>query len=146
MPGSDPGPSADLFVRDLDDLPEGRHRSGLHRLAVDRTAADVAGTLAAAGWRTLAVTLGPDTDKGGVIAGLAVAGSFPGWVGANWDGLQDALRDLSWAPADGYCVLIDGWDGFAVRARADAAVLRSILAESARWWDSAGTPFHVLLR
>ncbi|MEL7208573.1 MAG: barstar family protein [Actinomycetota bacterium] len=146
MPGSDRGPGGDLYVRAIDDLVDGRHRNGLHRLAVDRPAADVAGTVGAAGWRTFAVTVDASTTKGGVLAALAAAAGFPEWVGPNWDGLQDALRDLSWAPADGFVALIDGWDDFAVAQPLDAAVLGSVLAESARWWAEAGTPFHVLLR
>ena len=130
----------------LDDLMEGRHPSGVHRLEVDDPAGEVAGTLGTADWRVLALTVDAASDKGSVLAGLATAGGFPGWVGANWDALLDALRDLSWAPAAGYGVLIDGWDEFAATDPTDARVLLDVLADAATWWDDAGTPFHVLLR
>jgi hypothetical protein len=139
-------PISEVAVVALDDLTEGRHPNGAHRLAVEGPAGDVAGTLGAAGWRVLAVTVDAESDKGSLLAGLATAGGFPGWVGANWDALLDALRDLSWAPAEGYAVLIDGWDAFAAAQPADSAVLLAVLADAATWWDDAGTPFHVLLR
>ena len=133
-------------VLELDDLLEGRHEPGLHRLAGDAPAAEVAGVLGAADWRVLAVRLDDASDKGSVLAGIAAAGGFPPWVGANWDALQDALRDLSWVPAAGYVVLIDGWDGFAATHPADADVLRQVLGQAALWWADAGTPFHTLVR
>lgn len=130
----------------LDDLTEGRHPNGAHRLEVDGSAGEVAGTLGAHGWRVLAITVDDQSTKGSVLAGLATAGGFPGWVGANWDGLLDALRDLSWAPAEGYAVLIDGWDAFAAAQAADSTVLLDVLGDAATWWADAGTPFHVMCR
>jgi hypothetical protein len=137
---------SDLVVLELDDLLEGRRRPGLHRLAGDSSVAEVAGVLGAADWRVLAVALDDTSDKGAVLAGFAAAGQFPDWIGANWDALQDALQDLSWIPAAGYVVLIDGWDTFAGGRQAEAAVLRQVLVSAAAWWSDAGTPFHVLLR
>jgi hypothetical protein len=143
---SDSGSVSDPEVTDLDDLLEARHHSGLHRLVVDGPPGDVAGVLGAAGWRVLAVTVDESTDKPAVLAGLAAAGGFPDWVGHNWDALLDALRDLSWAPADGYVVLIDGWERYVTSEDGEAATLRSVLGDAAQWWDEAGTPFHILLR
>jgi len=137
---------SDCEVLELEDLLEGRHEPGLRRLAGDAPAAEVAGALGAADWRVLAVRFDDASDKGSVLAGIAAAGGFPPWAGANWDALQDALRDLSWAPAAGYVVLIDGWDGFAAAHPADADVLRQVLVQAALWWAAAGTPFHTLVR
>ena len=137
---------SDAAVTELEDLIEGRHESGLHDLADDRSAADVAGFFGAADWRVMALSLDTASDKNSVLAGFAAAGRFPGWFGGNWDALEDSLRDLSWAPAAGYVVLIDGWDLFADSQRADAMVLHQILGSVAEWWAEAGTPFHVLLR
>jgi hypothetical protein len=142
---------SELVVLELDDLLEGRHRPGLHRLADDSPATELAGVLGAADWRVLAVALDETSDKGAVLAGFAAAGQFPDWAGrswadANWDALQDALRDLSWFPAAGYVVLVDGWDAFAAGHRADADVLGQVLLRAAEWWADAGTPFHALLR
>jgi hypothetical protein len=133
-------------VSDPDDLLEGRRPPGLHRLALDTPAPELAGRFGSADWRVLALDLDGASDKGSVLAGFAAAGSFPAWVAPNWDALEDALRDLSWAPAAGYVVLIDGWDRFADGHDADARILRQLLCEAVRWWAEAGTPFHVLLR
>lgn len=138
-----PGPDE---VTAVEDLLEGRHASGVHALVADDGSDDVAAAVGARGWRCLALTLGPATDKAGVLSALATAGGFPDWVGANWDALQDALRDLSWAPADGYVVLLDGWTGWADAAPDDAAVLVGVLGEAGTWWADNGTPFHALLR
>lgn len=143
---SEARPGSDLVVCSVVDLLEGRHRTGLHRLADGAPAAEVARRLGPGGWRTLALALDATSDKAAVLAGLAAAGGFPAWVGANWDALEDALRDLSWAPASGYVVLIDGWDRFHPAHRDDAGVLLALLADVARWWADEGTPFHVLLR
>jgi hypothetical protein len=133
-------------VGDPDDLLEGRHPAGVHRLNIDTAAIELAGVFGAAGWRVMALALDGDSDKGSVLAGFATAGRFPDWVAPNWDALQDALRDLSWAPAAGYVVLIDGWDRFAAGSGEDAVVLRDVLERAVGWWADAGTPFHVLLR
>ena len=132
-------------VAEIEDLIEGRHPAGLHRLATDASPGDVAGVLGAAGWQALTVVLDDASDKTALLAGFAVAGRFPDWVGGNWDALQDALGDLSWMPAAGYAVLLDGWDGYADAHPGDADVLRAVLISAAAWWDDAGTPFHVLL-
>ena len=42
--------------------------------------------------------LGPVAGKRELIGALGAALAFPEWVGANWDALYDALRDLSWLP------------------------------------------------
>jgi hypothetical protein len=133
------------LVAEVEDLLEGRHRAGVHRLAADTGAGDVAGVLGAAGWQVLTVDVDAATDKASLLAGFAAAGRFPAWVGGNWDALQDALRDLSWMPGAGYAVLLDGWDGYAVARPGDAEVLRGVLLSAAAWWEDAGTPFHVLL-
>jgi hypothetical protein len=143
---SEARPGSDLVVGRVEDLLEGRHRAGLHRLTDPAPAAEVARRLTPGGWRTLALALAATSDKAAVLAGFAAAGRFPGWVGANWDALEDALRDLSWVEAPGYVVLVDGWDRFYAAHRRDARALLAVLADVARWWAGQGTPFHVLLR
>lgn len=90
-------------------------------------------------WRLVAVDLREVIDKAGLIEALAAAASFPGWVGPNWDALQDALGDLSWLPAErGWVIVLDGWAGFEASAPADAMVARSILDTAAAEWSTRG--------
>lgn len=114
---------------------------GLHR--VEGVAPeDLAEMAAGHGWVPVVVELGGVSDKADLLAAFATAGRFPGWVGANWDALQDALGDLSWlGPAEGYLVVLAGWVG----ASADAAVVESILATAAAEWSDRGTPFVTLI-
>jgi hypothetical protein len=141
--GGDPGRDEVIAV---DDLLEGRHPSGVHALVAADAADDLAAAVGAQGWRCLALALEPTTAKAGLLSGLARAGGFPDRFGGNWDALQDGLRDLSWAPAEGYVVLLDGWAEWADRAPDDAAVLADVLGAAAAWWADNGTPFHALLR
>ncbi len=97
------------------------------------------------GWVGLEVDLTGVTDKAGLLDGFAAAGRFPDWSGANWDALQDLLRDLSWlGPANGYVLVLEGWEPFAAAAPGDAAVADEVLAEAARRWSASGIPFVIV--
>lgn len=71
--------------------------------------------------------IGPVDGKRELIAALRTALEFPAWVGANWDALADALRDLSWLP--GPVVLV--WvDPDRLRPERDARVARQVLRDA----------------
>lgn len=77
--------------------------------AVRRPAAEVAADATQQGAAVHRV--GPAATKAELLADLARALDFPGWVGTNWDSLSDALRDLSWLPAGPHVVV---WTGASV--------------------------------
>jgi hypothetical protein len=49
--------------------------------------------------------------KADFMTEIATAARFPAYFGWNWDAVSDLLRDLSWAPASGYVLLISCGDG-----------------------------------
>jgi RNAse (barnase) inhibitor barstar len=80
------------------------------------------------------------TDKPAFLARIATALRFPDWFGHNWDALADCLADLSWLPAPGYVVVLDGIGDFR-RAAPDAfATALDILDEACRTHAAHGIP------
>ncbi|MDH3706288.1 MAG: barstar family protein [Acidimicrobiia bacterium] len=106
----------------------------------------VADEVAARGWRCLADDLSAVTDKATLLAALARAVDAPDYFGGNWDALVDVLRDLSWTPAMGYVVLLDGCGAPLRRCPADWAVALDIFAETVTWWTEHTTPMRFVLR
>jgi hypothetical protein len=77
---------------------------------------------------------------------IATAADFPAYCGNNWDALEECLRDLSWAPAEGYLIL---WEDARILAQADPqafATALSIFRSVAQYWETQGVPFVLLLR
>ena len=74
--------------------------------------------------------------KGEVLAELARAIAAPDWFGHNWDALADALGDLSWHPAPGYVLLLNG--EFSGEARLD-----NVLDATISFWKLQRKAFWV---
>lgn len=123
-----------------------RSRPGVYVTADATDAADLAEELAAGGRVCFVGDLTAAVDKEGIIATLGAALGAPAWFGHNWDALVDALRDLSWRPAEGYVLLLDGCATPARRATAAWAVLVDICRSTVAWWTDQDVPFHVVLR
>jgi hypothetical protein len=99
--------------------------SGVHH--DDRPVEDVVADVRSRGAEPYVV--GPVDDKPGLIAALRVALDFPDWVGANWDALSDALRDLSWLPGGPVTVI---WiDPGRLRPERDERLARQVLRDAA---------------
>jgi hypothetical protein len=131
----------------LADLLAGTVPSGVYRLASSASAAALAAGAGEAGWTFFQLEGGEITSKTAFLGACAAAMGFPDYFGANWDALEDNLRDLSWAPAKaGYLVLYDGAGVFAAAAPADFRVALAILRSAAAFWARTATPMIVLLR
>lgn len=87
-----------------------------------RTAAD----LQDSGWDARRLVAG--RSRAEAFAALAAALELPSWFGANLDALWDCLADLEGPTA----LVVEGWDGFASAAPADAERLLDLLAERTR--------------
>ena len=74
------------------------------------------------------------------IAALAKALAFPAWFGGNWDALEDALSDLSWRPAKGRVLILEG-----VAPGDDAGILVDVLRAAADHWAAQRVPFFAVL-
>jgi hypothetical protein len=130
-------------VTDAADTSPGVHPAR-SRLATD----ELALRLADDGWSVRVVDLVEASDKPAILTAFAQALSFPGWVGRNWDALEDALRDLSWWPATdpGRVVIVRGAGRDSTGTERDRATLRSILESAADRWARTPSPLVVLLR
>lgn len=145
MPTSDEaGAGDDDAVAHAGEVFDGLVASGVHPLLDEIGVEDLRAHGAAAGWVVLAADA--SGGKAAVLDGLAESGAFPGWFGRNWDALSDCLIDLSWLPAEGYVVLIDGWRAFRAASPRDADTADSVLTHAAAEWAARGTPFVALTR
>ena len=88
------------------------------------------------------VAFAPGTTKTALLQRLAAALGFPQWFGGNWDAVEDCLKDLSWLPAPGWLVVLEGCD---LLRREDLSVLTDILAESAQYWSEHDRRFYAVL-
>jgi RNAse (barnase) inhibitor barstar len=77
-----------------------------------------------------------------LLSVLARELAFPAYFGANWDALADCLTDLSWAPAEGYAILLSRLTGL---AQQDYFTALDVLEEAAIFWADNEVPFYVLM-
>lgn len=121
--------------------PAGLYRVGtdLRPVAIERWARDH-------GWRAFHVDGSQSSDKAAFIRAVGVAMGFPAYSAANWDAFEESLRDLSWAPAAGYVLLIDHPGRLIATDPQAWAVARAILADAGAFWQDRGSPLFVLLR
>jgi hypothetical protein len=93
------------------------------------------------GIRVVRVDLAGAAGKDRLIAGVAAALQFPAWFGGNWDALEDCLCDLSWMPAAGYVLLLEGATAAPL---VDRGTLVDILAAAAASWAERKCPFFAV--
>lgn len=120
--------------------------SGLRDFRSHLISVDICERLEARGIRCFVLDLRGVSDKAGLLETWAESIGAPEWVGRNWDAMDEVMRDLSWARADRYVVIVTGARAL---ARADPKswrvgldILRGAVAE----WDSRGVPMLVLVR
>lgn len=121
---------------------------GVARLRSRSSTADVAASLARAGWDVRVVDVGEALDKATLLDAFVRALSFPAWVGRNWDALDDALRDLSWWPSGerGRTIIVAGGARLADGLDGDWTTLCDVLRTAADRWRTTSTPLGVLVR
>jgi RNAse (barnase) inhibitor barstar len=84
-------------------------------------------------------------DKDDLLAALSMALKLPEWFGHNWDALVDCLCDLSWKPAPGYVLFVEGHDALRTSHSGDFNTLIELFAEVADYWREEDVPFWTLL-
>jgi hypothetical protein len=143
--GRDPRPSTEAPLSDPlwpDLLP------GIHRFASRSATAALRRRLSRTGWAVAVVDLAGSADKLTVLDAFARGLAFPGWVGHNWDALDDALRDLSWWPAGprGRVIVIRGAARSTTGTPRDREQLQDVMTNATARWAATETPLVVLLR
>ena len=78
----------------------------------------------------------------GFIKALSRDLAFPEWFGGNLDALHDCLTDLSWLPAPGYVITLDGSESLQANATSFAA-FNAVLSSAAEEWQARRIPFRI---
>ncbi|WP_313399467.1 barstar family protein [Stenotrophomonas sp.] len=105
---------------------------------------DLGGLAAAArdaGLKVLRIDLEACADKRTLLMRVGTQLDFPPGWSRNWDALSDALRDLSWLPANGYALLFSQADDLRSANPEDFDTLLDILSEAASRWAEDKVPF-----
>lgn len=129
----------DLLAR----LTESR-RAGVFHLA-QTALSEIEGASESDGYLWARLDLSGVSGKSELLRQLAASFEFPDTFGHNWDALYDSLTDLSWNPAPGYVLLLEGYDTLRGNAREDFDTALGILGEAAEHWRADDTPFWTLL-
>lgn len=127
-------------VRDL------RPSSGLREFRSRRASAEIRRSLEVQGVCSFLLDLRGVSDKAGLLESWAASIGAPDWVGRNWDAMDEAMRDLSWARAERYAVILTGAGELASADPKGWQTALDILRTAAVEWESRGIPMLVLVR
>ncbi len=99
----------------------------------------------AAGLAVFRIDIGHAHDKEDFLGHVSKAMKFPDWFGGNWDALADCLKDLSWADAGGWVVILEKSKHFCGGHRHEFDEAMDVMAEAAATWRGRGKPFWTLI-
>ena len=83
--------------------------------------------------------------RAGFFQEIARALRFPDYFGHNWDAVYDCLTDMSWLPAAGYVLVLDGFDHFATNEPEQWDIGMKVLREACAFWQPLSRPMYALL-
>ncbi len=119
---------------------------GVYRFPSRASLATLQAEAEEAGWQLFYLDGATFHDKAGFLAAAKDAFDMPNYVGNNWDAFEEAINDLSWAPAAGYAVVFDDAAGLDDGDPAAFATAVDILNTTAQNWQQEGKPFYALVR
>lgn len=79
-----------------------------------------------------------------LFSAMAKALRFPDWFGANWDALNDCLRDLEWLPGEGCVLIVRNATELWRAATSLAGGLVETWLVCAEFWMEQDFPFHLV--
>lgn len=91
------------------------------------------------------VRLGGRTDRDDVVAAIDEALDVQAARESDWDALGERLVDLSWLPAQGYVLLLDGARELREARPQDFEMMLDALDEAAATWANARIPFFAFV-
>lgn len=97
-----------------------------------------------AGFEIFEVDTNEISTKEQLLGSIAEAMSFPDYFGGNWDALDECLRDMQWAHATGYVLLVRSAESLWRRNPRIAAGLLQSWTFSAEAWSREGVAFHLV--
>jgi RNAse (barnase) inhibitor barstar len=119
---------------------------GVYRFPSRATQATLQEEAEEAGWRLFYLDGTEVDDKASFLTAARDAFAMPGYVGSNWDAFEEAINDLTWAPAAGYAVVFDDAANLDDEDEATFATAVDILNTATENWRQEGKPFYVLVR
>jgi hypothetical protein len=84
-------------------------------------------------------------SRAGIFTEMARVLRFPDYFGRNWDAVYDCLTDMSWLPADGYVIVVDGFGRLATAEPDQWAIGLKVLREACAFWRPLSRPMFALL-
>lgn len=69
---------------------------------------------------------------------------FPRYFGANWDAVEECLRDLEWLPANGYVLVIRGAERLWMADPKCAGKMVEVWLAIAEEWAKTKVPCHLI--
>jgi hypothetical protein len=123
----------------------GARPPALYRLAANWNADFLVEPLTRQGWRGFYIEGQVVKSKEAFLRVGSAALDFPSYSSHNWDAFEESIRDLSWAPAQGYVLIYDAVWHLAWHDREAWGMVRSILTDTVAFWRTKETPFYVLL-
>lgn len=118
-------------------------RAGVFHLTGD--AREVAAKAEAAGLAVYRIDIGHAHDKKDFLAHMAKAMHFPATFGGNWDAFADCLKDLSWADAKGWVVILEKSKHFCAGHHHEFEQAMDVMAEAADFWRALKKPLWTLI-
>ena len=83
--------------------------------------------------------------RAGFFQEIAHVLSFPDYFGRNWDAVYDCLTDLTWLPATGYVLILDGFEQFATDEPEQWDIGLKVLREACAFWQPLTRSMFALL-
>ena len=120
--------------------------AGLREFRSRRASEEICRSIEAQAIRCLLLDLRGVSDKAGLLAAWAESIGAPGWVGRNWDALDEAMRDLGWARAERYVLIVTGAGELASTDATAWQTALDILRMAVNEWQTRGIPMLVLVR
>ena len=120
--------------------------AGLQEFRSRRASEEICRSIEAQGIRCLLLDLRGVSDKAGLLAAWAESIGAPGWVGRNWDAMDEAMRDLGWARAERYVVIVTGAGELESTDATAWQTALDILRMAVNEWQTRGIPMLVLVR
>lgn len=94
------------------------------------------------GFKVFNVNLEPGAgNKQELFDRLKIGLSLPDYFGANWDALEESLRDYEIGQNKGFLLVFGSADALLGLPASDRRTLISILEEAARFWQTERVPF-----
>lgn len=119
---------------------------GVYRFPSSASLATLQAEAQEQGWQLFHLDGTAIQDKASFLAAAKTTFAMPAYVGRNWDAFEEAVNDLSWAPADGYVLVYDDAANLDEHDEPALQTAVDILATAAGNWQAAGKPFYALVR